>query len=123
MLTQELKQDLFTKMFRGLESQGFQQSLLEAPIVRCGLESKCAYRGLEGRKCAVGQLIPDHNYTPHMEGKGLINNVWGAIFSEWYNYDVDVWLCKVQKIHDGNDVPDEMKAKLLEFAAQEGITL
>lgn len=29
----------------------------------------CRYRGLGGRKCAVGHLIPDHIYRKSMEGK------------------------------------------------------
>jgi hypothetical protein len=31
----------------------------------------CAYRGEDGRKCAVGQLIPDELYTADLEGKGV----------------------------------------------------
>lgn len=27
----------------------------------------CAYRGKDGKKCAVGWLIPDEEYTPRME--------------------------------------------------------
>ncbi len=29
----------------------------------------CRYRGMDGRKCAVGFLIPDHIYRKSMEGK------------------------------------------------------
>lgn len=29
----------------------------------------CRYRGLGGRRCAVGMLIPDHIYKKSMEGK------------------------------------------------------
>lgn len=34
-------------------------------------DGKCAYRGEEGTKCAIGFLIPDELYTPHMEMKGI----------------------------------------------------
>ena len=33
----------------------------------------CAYRGDEGRKCAVGHLIPDDRYVPEMEAKSVSN--------------------------------------------------
>ncbi len=33
--------------------------------------SACAYRGTEGRKCAVGILIPDEIYHPYMEEKSI----------------------------------------------------
>jgi hypothetical protein len=28
----------------------------------------CAYRGMDGTKCAIGILIPDEIYSPNMEG-------------------------------------------------------
>lgn len=33
----------------------------------------CLYRGLEGKKCVVGLLIPDDQYNPNMEGVGVDN--------------------------------------------------
>lgn len=37
-----------------------------------GEDGECLYRDPEGRKCAVGCLIPDEQYRDHMEGKGLL---------------------------------------------------
>lgn len=31
----------------------------------------CQYRGGDGKKCAVGLLLPDSLYHPDMEGKGI----------------------------------------------------
>ena len=31
-------------------------------------ETLCAFRGTDGRKCAIGALIPDECYDPYMEG-------------------------------------------------------
>lgn len=31
----------------------------------------CTYRGKEGKKCAIGCLIPDHMYNVHMESKSI----------------------------------------------------
>lgn len=36
-----------------------------------GHTSRCAYRGQDGLKCAVGALIPDRFYFPEMEGGGV----------------------------------------------------
>jgi hypothetical protein len=35
-------------------------------------ESACAYRGDNGRKCAVGCVIKDEEYSPWMEGKSVV---------------------------------------------------
>jgi hypothetical protein len=31
----------------------------------------CVYRAANGRKCAVGRLIPDHKYSQSLEGQSL----------------------------------------------------
>lgn len=41
------RQEVFDTAVRGLASQGFQRSMLE-------LEGRCAYRGEDGRRCALG---------------------------------------------------------------------
>lgn len=38
----------------------------------------CAYRGAEGRKCAIGCLIPDDKYTPDLEGIELSTDEGGC---------------------------------------------
>lgn len=38
-------------------------------------EYRCEYRTEDGRKCAVGVLIPDELYDPKIEG----DNVWGLV--------------------------------------------
>jgi hypothetical protein len=34
----------------------------------------CAYRGAGGLKCAAGCIIPDHLYSPDMEGTGQLRD-------------------------------------------------
>lgn len=34
-------------------------------------QSACAYRSPDALKCAIGQLIPDADYRPEMEGRGV----------------------------------------------------
>lgn len=33
---------------------------------------QCVYRAPDGKKCAVGCLIPDDKYNPSMEGRSLV---------------------------------------------------
>lgn len=54
-------QEIFNIVWRGLESQGWQPSLLADTDM-------CAYRGTHQRKCAIGWLIPDDKYDPFIEG-------------------------------------------------------
>lgn len=50
-------QEIFDTVVRGLRAQGAQSTL----------GSACRYRDHKGRKCAVGQLIPDELYDLRME--------------------------------------------------------
>lgn len=57
----------------------------------------CAYRGLNGTKCAVGMLIPDEDYTTSMEG-----TLYDPLLSEYltgkgYNFAL---LVSLQCVHD-----------------------
>jgi len=50
-------QEAFERIVRGLASQGWKPSL--KPRGKDSFVNACAYRGEDGRKCAVGWLIPD----------------------------------------------------------------
>ncbi len=63
-------------------------------------EGTCLYRGPNGKKCAIGVLIPDEKYTPHLEGQRAVEvlHLCGTSAPagiEWYD------LCKIQRDHDG----------------------
>lgn len=67
----------------------------------------CAYRGEDGKKCAVGCLIPDELYDPKMETKGVF-----ALFEFWPSVMERIGLSKkehidlletLQMIHDVRD--------------------
>lgn len=61
MSLQQLYDDICSHLDRqGCQSLGSGGSLVPA----------CMYRGVEGRKCAVGGILPDQYYTPNMEGMG-----------------------------------------------------
>lgn len=52
-------QQIFDQAYNGVVAQGGQSS---------DTVGRCMYRGPEGRKCAVGHLLPDELYRPNMEG-------------------------------------------------------
>lgn len=56
------RQELFDKVVKGLAAQGF---------VTAYSDVGCSYRDDSGRKCAIGQLIPDEKYLPEFEGVGI----------------------------------------------------
>jgi hypothetical protein len=57
------EQEAFDIVVRGLAAQGWERSADE--------HGDCAYRGLGGRKCAIGHLIPDDLYDGALEGNGI----------------------------------------------------
>jgi len=62
------QEEIFKKVVEGLAKQGFRQSVKPSVF---GLPT-CSYRGVEGRKCAAGFLIPDEIYKPEFEGKNVL---------------------------------------------------
>ena len=59
-------QEIYDTAVAGLASQGFQP----AYNTDYGGPS-CAYRGTEGRKCAIGWCIPDELYVPEIEHRNI----------------------------------------------------
>lgn len=57
------RQEMFNKAVAGLAGQGFKRSVTSG--------GSCRYRDVEGRKCAVGHLIPDEVYQSSFEGKTI----------------------------------------------------
>lgn len=69
-------------------------------IQPCG-GSNCLYRAPNGRRCAVGWLIPDDKYDSKFEGGGILNsrNVKLQQILIELGYDIHI-LLNLQKIHD-----------------------
>lgn len=61
------KQQIFNRVSKHLLKQG-RRSILPPTSPRVG----CAYRGVDGTKCAVGCLIADRDYSPDFEGKSIL---------------------------------------------------
>lgn len=71
----------------------------------------CAYRTLEGERCAVGCLIPDEMYDPSMENQGVD---WLIRSAEQFGYDLPGEIIKyeelledLQGVHDNRNHWDE----------------
>jgi hypothetical protein len=84
--------------------------------------TSCMYRGPEGRKCAVGILIPDEVYTSDMEYHTIITllrdhgDVLPEFFKEHYRL-----LCALQIVHDAWPV-DNWRSQLNHVATRYGLT-
>ena len=64
---------------------------------------KCAYRGREGKKCAVGALILDEHYSPELEGMAATKvEVLAALQASGVDTsgDTPYMLKRMQSIHD-----------------------
>jgi len=89
------RQEIFDYVTPLLFAQG-ERSMLEGGTT-------CAYRGVDGMRCAVGFLIPDELYSYGLEGKSAmdvditkrLNNVITT------DDDLGLFLTDLQDVHDG----------------------
>lgn len=119
-LTQEQKQEYFNRMVAGLAGQGFERAFNEKV-------GSCAYRAPDGKKCAIGQLIPDDKYGADLEGpRGPVLERIGALTSEEVD-DCDSdgmeFFGDAQGAHDDGYTPDDMKALLLGVGEKYGLEI
>lgn len=82
-------QEAFDVMVRHLRKQGRKS---EHPT-----EDRCLYRGPDGLMCAVGALIPDDQYRPEWDEKGVLANELPCKALRRVDKDL---LRKMQYIHD-----------------------
>ena len=97
-------------------------------------ETRCQYRGEDGAKCAVGWLIPDDLYHPHMEGKSVLRLFADhpelqeePLFKAWPKR----FLCELQEVHDEAatswhypmDWGSIMRANLTKFATNNNLKM
>lgn len=92
----DTRQEAFDIMVSGLIKQG-------KPSYN--IHMGCMYNNGAGQKCAVGMLIPDDDYSPLLEGKGVPIIAFKAVKFGWktkhlfnaMSYDT---MDAVQQIHD-----------------------
>lgn len=130
MMTRERKQELFNIAWRGLKSQGFQQSVLRnedgTPKMYTSWTGEetaiCAYRDPQGRKCAVGWMIPDEKYSPDLENRlasyETVRVAAGLVASNDWDEEPQ-FARQLQHVHDSksSNTPEKMEARLRLFAA------
>jgi len=119
------RQEIFNKAYLGLKSQGFQRSFgsyFVEKIPNVG----CLYRGPNGRKCAVGHLIPDEAYSETLEGRRadslLVVSAMGFCAVNVIDGAGD-FLTKLQRCHDECEEPETMKNNLIDFARSHNLTV
>jgi len=91
-----------------------------------GISAMCAYRGTEGRKCALGCLIADEFYSPELEGAtpsenkirdALTNSL--RITDEKF-YTLSTLFHRLQHIHDSFE-PESWEGLLKNAAKDFGL--
>jgi hypothetical protein len=99
------RQEIFDKAARHLLRQN-------AKALRPGCSFACAYRAADGKKCAVGALIPAKLYKPEIEDKNIIDLEVEApkILSHIGRRNVEL-LRELQSLHDDHE-PEQWPAKL-----------
>lgn len=92
---------------------------------------KCLYRTADGRKCAVGCLIPDELYRPRFEGNavdGIVNTEDAALRELLNGKSVEgarklTFLVEAQEAHDGSMSVREFIERLDELAAEHNLNV
>jgi len=123
-------QELFDKVAKHLLTQG-------GPAMR-GDGQGCAYRGMEGRKCAAGVLILDEHYSPALEGaivsacslQETARRLRDALVASGVSVAQFPLLRKLQVIHDAaydgswrdDEVLDAWRSGLTSLAQAQGLS-
>ena len=120
------RQAVFNRVRKHLLTQGVRSvapDLLGRPF--------CAYRGTVGRMCAIGALIDDKHYSPHLEkrGPGAVSvcealSASGVVYnrgdaSTVVNADLSL-LSDLQALHDTRE-PSDWASALREIARHHGL--
>lgn len=118
------KQEIFNTVYNGLHAQNFDKSHDDELIV-------CRYRDDNGRKCAVGVLIPDELYNSEMETWGIGTLISRGIVDIGLPIDADDslfadyrhFLSNLQSAHDGSCGGQDMQNLLRVVAHQHELTV
>ena len=97
------RQEIFNKAISGIIQQ-------KNPSIR---DDHCCYRGMYGRKCAIGHLLSDTEYEPNMDDRdgmsvGQLRSNYGnlPLFNKLSNEDA-IFLRELQKLHDNTNIVTE----------------
>lgn len=114
------KQLIFDTAYKGLAAQGFQRSVAPGEFF-----GGCRYRGGEGRKCAVGHLIPDDRYYYGIEGKSVNDREVLRLIEPSFGVSLfdHCFLTSLQRAHDEGTMPELMQEALKSFAREYKLTI
>jgi len=110
------KQELFNKMWTGLEAQGWEQAE--------NAKGLCQYLTENGLRCAVGHCLsnPDPEF---FGGVASLIHERPEVVAELGAHEDEVFqfLCRAQLKHDENIVPSEMRLAFEKLASSEGLVI
>ena len=118
------KQEMFNLIFCQALKQGERslRNLQDDPLQ--GNSDSCAYRGLNGKRCFIGFIIPDELYSPAYEKHSVCElfEMSGELSdlltpSDMSTYDAVNFLSQLQGIHDSTS-PEIWEENLEKLAAQ-----
>ena len=97
------RQAIFNKVVQHLRKQGSQAVD----------DNGCLYRSLDGKKCAIGCLIPDELYNQNIERCGVrsLSHIFLANCIPGYSPDDEEFLSRLQRVHD-NSLIEEWETML-----------
>jgi hypothetical protein len=105
---------MFDKCVRGLASQGWEQCVARDDIQNGLL--RCSYSDGEGRHCAWGWIDTDLK----AEDSRSIYGLWSDKIGVAGELDNITFAEEMQKIHDRNGDPDEMKRAFIRMSKDVG---
>lgn len=107
-------QEIFDEVVKGLESQSW--------IASIGENGYCQFRGLGGRKCAIGWLIPDDDYNKAFENlNGDIERLLKKL-EQSYTIELLEFLWELRDLHDDLPNPEAMREGYRKFAKSHDLT-
>lgn len=118
------QQEIFNAMVKGLAAQGFKQSKNE---------HGCKFRGNDGMKCALGQLVTDEELAalkivpdrepPAYRVSQFILQKMESTGEQYLALSDQNLLWDAQMAHDCSGGPDDMKEKLAKVAKKFGLAV
>ncbi len=113
-------QEAFDRMVRGLAAQGWRRSRTTED------GTACLYRGPEGWKCAVGQLIDDETARAWDSRAGNfssgISKVFAAGLCDFPDPSLLAFISTAQDKHDLHKYPLDMRAAFLDLGVRHALT-
>ncbi len=113
----ETMQATFDTIYRGLAAQGFMRSVVEDEGALV-----CRYRGTEGKKCFVGQAIPEGLYHSSIEGLPF-DDLRGELLHHLLALAPESFWYQGQDAHDASTTPERMQKRLARVAKDFGLTI